>query len=227
MRALQEGRHPVREPARAGALHNMSAPPRSIVELRPLRAGAGAASTAARAARDGEPAGVGHGPSARFFARVCVVGLLCDGDSRQLRGRDIADFIVPGSVPDLDAALAVLRVGRLKPWYARGRVTRLMKAQDAARAMPLAARMDALDDRLAALDAAGLPPLLFAREPDLSIEAPPALAPLRAMRVLAGTSGGLFVRARRPAAGVFLTGAPGAVGIATAFDYWLPAGAAR
>jgi hypothetical protein len=225
MRALPERRHPVREPAHAGALHNMSAPPRSIVELRPLRAGA--SSTAPRAVGGGEPADVGHGPSARFFARVCMAGLLCDGDSRVPRGRDIAEGMAPGSVPDLDCALAVLRVGRFGPWYARGRVTRLAKAQAAARAMPLAARMDALDDGLAALDAAGLPPLLFAREPDLSIEAPPALAPLQAMRVLAGTSGGLFVRARRPGVAAFLTGAPGAAGIATAFDYWLPAGAAR
>ena len=208
----------------AGRLANMSAPPRSVVELRPLRECGRAPGTGR--GRQPVAAAPASGPSARLFARVCLAGLLEDGEARMPRGRDIARGIDPDETPDLVDTIAVLRIGAFAPWYdaVSATPTPLMRMRQAIEAMTLQARHGELLDRLAALGEQDLPPLLFARSLDVAVEAPTGPRPLQAMRLLAGTAGGLFVRARRPGAGAFLTGAPGARDVACQFDYWLPAG---
>jgi hypothetical protein len=209
-------------------LHNMSAPPRSHVELRPLRTGTD------RPRRPpvgvgGEPPSVAEGPSARLFARVCLVGLLSDGEASQPRGRDIVRGI--DNMPhDLIDAVAALRCGRFRVWHCDGvdsyqRDPVLHAEQRQCQTLPASALHDELIDRLAAIDAGPLPPLLIARQMDLSIDAPPDTGPMLALRLLAGTTGNLFVRARAVGAGAFLCGLPGSAGIACQFDYWLPTGA--
>ena len=69
-------------------LHNMSAPPRSTVDVRPLRAIGKArgrsASGLGDAGRQGRAGAKGRTPSGEFFARVCLVGLLHDGRAHEL-----------------------------------------------------------------------------------------------------------------------------------------------
>jgi hypothetical protein len=211
-------------------LHNMSAPPRSHVELRPLRSGP-VHSRHTPTGAGGEPTSVADGPSARLFARVCLVGLLSDGEASSPRGRDIARGI-DGSPADLIEAVAALRCGRFRLWHCDGiddcrRDPVLDAEQRRCRTLPASALHDELIDRLAAIDAGPLPPLLIARQMDLSIDAPPDVGPLLALRLLAGTTGNLFIRARAVGAGAFLCGLPGSAGIACQFDYWLPTGACR
>ncbi|HEY0879793.1 MAG TPA: hypothetical protein VGE10_15200, partial [Zeimonas sp.] len=79
--------------AAPSALHNMSAPPRSVVDVRVLRAKRG--SVARPADHDATPGGrtrptaAARMPSGSFFARVHLVGLLHDGRAHEPCGRDI------------------------------------------------------------------------------------------------------------------------------------------
>ena len=196
------------------ALHNMSAPPRSTAEIRPLRAGP--ADARVRRDRGGLPGSLSSGPSGRFFARVHLPGLLADGRSHVPRGTDIARGVIAGA-PDLIDAVAMLRTGR-----------KTDKALAAARAdcaaLPFAALHDEFLVRVAAQCDQDLPPVLLARPMNPSAPVLCVVAPAVALRLLAGTAGGLFVRARAPSAEHFLCGLPGAgVPWAAAFDYYLPA----
>lgn len=219
--AAREARAPGRG---AGLLHNMSAPPRSIVVVNPLR-------PAAPRGRKGEPPRAGPAPrgtpTARHFARVCLVSVLGGGETHEPMGRDIARSIVRGEphphggAHDLVDAVALLRAGEpAGPANA---------AQcEACERLPLSALHDEFLDRVVALGDMGLPPLLLARPADFRLPAPAAssplpLPPLAALRLLAGTAGGLFLRNRAPGASLFLTGLPGGEPDCTSFDYYQPA----
>lgn len=198
----------------AGALHNMSSPPRSLAEIRPIRAGAHAAGE--RRGRGGPPESPTGGPSARLFARVHLPGLLFDGRSHEFVGTDPLTGL-RGGTPWLAEALALLRTGR-----ATG------KARDAALAQCEALPFDAAHaeflERVAALGDQGLPALLLARRPASGVVVPASarVAPRVALRLLVGTAGGLFVRARAPSAEHFLSGLPGAAAPwEAAFDYYV------
>lgn len=217
----------------AGLLHNMSAPPRSIVVVNPLR-------PAAPRRRKGEPPRAGPAPratpTARHFARVCLVSVLCGGETHEPMGRDIARYVVRGEpyphggAHDLVDAVALLRAGEpAGPANAAQR--------EACERLPLHALHDEFLDRVAALGDMGLPPLLLARPADFRLPAPAAssppsqsspsspvpLPPLAALRLLAGTAGGLFLRGGAPGASLFLTGLPGGEPDCTSFDYYQPA----
>jgi hypothetical protein len=185
----------------AGMLHNMSAPPRTRIVLQPL----------------GPPAA--H-PTARMFARVCLHGLLWNGRSDRAAARDIRQGLIKGVPIDLVETVAALRCRRIRPGYQRtvayGAALRTVEA------MPLDAVHDELLERLAMIDASPLPPVLLAREIDVRLAAPPCLAPMLALRLLAGTTGGLFIRDRRPGTGPFLSLAAGGPAVPYQFDYWRP-----
>ena len=95
----------------------------------------------------------------------------------------------------------------------------------------LEAYVDQAPEMLAFLTGTGVPvqtgvwPDYFPDKPGARADCRP-LAPRAALRLLAGTAGGLFVRSRAPSAGLFLSGAPGSFVDATDFDYYLPLGAA-
>lgn len=220
----------------AGLLHNMSAPPRSIVVLNPLR-------PAAPRRRKGEPPRAGPAPratpTARHFARVCLVSVLGGGETHEPMGRDIARYVVRGEpcphggARDLVDAVALLRAGEpAGPANAAQR--------EACERLTLHALHDEFLERVAALGDMGLPPLLLARPADFRLPAPSLpspsprsprslpshplpLTPLAALRLLAGTAGGLFLRGRTPGASMFLTGLPGGEPDCTTFDYYQPA----
>lgn len=205
----------------AGVLHNMSAAPRSIVVVNPLR-------PATPRRRKGEPPRAGPAPratpSARHFARVCLVSVLGGGETHEPMGRDIARYVVRGEpcphggAHDLVDAVALLRAGEpAGPANAAQR--------EACERLPLHALHDEFLDRVAALGDMGLPPLLLARPADFRLPAPAPLPlpPLAALRLLAGTAGGLFLRGRAPSASLFLTGLPGGEPDCTTFDYYQPA----
>lgn len=226
----------------ASLLHNMSAPPRSIVVVNPLR-------PAAPRRRKGEPPLAGPAPratpTARHFARVCLVSVLGGGEVHEPMGRDIARYVVRGEprphggALDLVDAVALLRAG--EPTGPANAAQR-----EACEDLPLHALHDEFLERVAALGDMGLPPLLLARPADFRLPAPatsslpsqssppspsprslpshPApLTPLAALRLLAGTAGGLFLRGRTPGASMFLTGLPGGEPDCTTFDYYQPA----
>ena len=152
----------------------------------------------------------------RHFARVCVVGLLCDGQSHEPRGGDIARF-VGGVAPYLIDAVALLRTGAVSG-------PRLEAARRQCAELSAAALLAEFRMRVAALGDMGLPPLLVAHRLDVGKPARPEspLPPLVALRVLAGTAGGLFLRAREPGPAQFMQGLPGGCpdGLSS-FDYWL------
>jgi len=211
----------------ASALHNMSAPPRSVVDVRALRPVGNArspwSSDLDEAAEHDRAGAKGHLPSGAFFARVCLVGLLHDGRAHELCGRDIARSM-DREPHELVDAVAMLRTdgehgARLEP------------KRRAVRELSPTALHDEFLERVAALGPMDLPPLLLARSvpQDGAEPVQRAIEPLVALRLLAGTAGGLFLRARTPSVGLFLFGTPGASLGAndTTFDYYLPAGAAR
>lgn len=210
---------PPGEPRGATALHNMSIMPRSVVDLRPLRQGDDPGSRTPRG-RHGHPGAFASGPSGELFARVHLVGLLCDGRAHEPCGRDIARGLCGGPPTDLIDAVALLRAGVAT----RERIEAERRACEALSAPTL---HDEFLDRITALGGMDLPPLLLARpiRPGARAACRP-LAPLAALRLLAGTAGGLFVRSRAPSPGLFLGGAPGAFVDATDFDYYLPLGVA-
>jgi len=209
------------------ALHNMSAPPRSTVDVRPLHATGKArgrsASGLGDAGRQGRAGAKGRTPSGEFFARICLVGLLHDGRAHELCGRDIARSV--WREPDeLIDAVAMLRTNG--EHGARFKAERL-----AVRELSPTALHNEFLERVAALGPMDLPPLLLGRSIPQG-GAVPVQRPseqLVALRLLAGTAGGLFLRVRAPSVGHFLFGTPGAsLGVNdTTFDYYLPAGAAR
>ncbi len=193
------------------ALHNMSAPPRSTAEIRPMRTGPGNGHVPRN--WGGLPRSMSWGPSARFFARVNLPGLLADGRSHVPRGTDIARGLF-GGTPDLADAVAMLRTGRKT-----GKALAAARAECAA--VPFTQLHDEFLERMATLGDAGLPTMLLARP--LSCDAPVlrTVEPAVALRLLAGTAGGLFVRGRAPSAELFLCGLPGAgVPWDASFDYY-------
>jgi hypothetical protein len=211
--------------ATPSALHNMSAPPRSVVDVRALRA---KGDSVARPADDGttpgskgRPKAAARMPSGRFFARVHLVGLLHDGRAHEPCGRDIARS-VDGRPYDLVEALLMLRRDGAAARYDDPELATLLDA-------PIATLHDEFVDRIRALGPMDLPPLLLARPRPQDGDAPAhrPLEPLVALRLLAGTAGGLFLRGRTPSVGLFLFGTPGAgLGVNdTSFDYYLPQGA--
>lgn len=174
------------------ALHNMSVPPRSVIDLRPLHTAGDSRSRTPRP-RNGQRAARASGPSGVLFARVHLVGLLHDGCAHRPCGRDIARGI--GSSVPIDL-------------------------------LDAAALHDEFLDHIEALGPMDLPLLLLARPAKSRARAAACrLEPLAALRLLAGTAGGLFVRSRAPSAGLFLGGAPGSWVDSTDFDYYLPLGA--
>ena len=204
----------------AGLLHNMSAPPRSIVVVNPLR-------PAVPRRKKGEPPRAGPvpraTPSARHFARVCLVSVLGGGAPHEPMGRDIARGVCGETRPphggayDLANAVALLRAGAAEgAAYAAQR-------NDCER-LPLHALHDEFLERVAALGDMGLPPLLLARPMNAHSAAPAGspLPPLTALRLLAGTAGGLFLRARAPGVSLFLTELA-VYSEPTSFDYYQPA----
>jgi hypothetical protein len=204
----------VRDAGPLPALHNMSAPPRSTAEIRPMRPGP--RNGQVPRGWGGHPASLSSGPSGTFFARVHLVGLLADGRSHVARGADIARGVL-GGTPDLADAVAMLRTGR-KTGKALAAASR-----DCA-ALPFATLHAEFLERVASLGDAGLPPLLLARPMNASAPVLRTVAPAVAIRLLAGTAGGLFVRSRAPSADHFLSGLPGAaVPWEAAFDYYEPA----
>lgn len=199
---------------RAPALHNMSAPPRSTAEIRPMRAGRDEANVPR--GRNGQSGSLSSGPSGTFFARVHLVGLLADGRSHLPRGTDIVRGL-DGGTPDLADAVAMLRTRR-----ATGEA--LAAASRDCAALPFAQLHAEFLERVAALGDAGLPPVLLARPINTSAPVLRTIEPEAALRLLAGTAGGLFVRSRPPSAEHFLSGLPGAaVPWEAAFDYYAPA----
>lgn len=193
----------------APALHNMSAPPRSTATVRPLRTD-GPDSPLPPRGRGG-PATSAAGPSGAFFARLHLVGLLSQGDAHVVTGADIARG-GDGLPRDLIDAVAMLRTGR-KTGKARA------AAAEACARLPVDALLDEFVTRVTALGDRDLPPLLIARpmDPAASVPADCRLDPLTALRLLAGTAGGLFLRARTPSGSLLL--AAGHV----AFDFHRPA----
>lgn len=207
------------------ALHNMSAPPRSVVDVRVLR---GKRDSVARPTdHDAAPVGRTHElaaarmPSGSFFARVHLVGLLHDGRAHEPCGRDIALSVDPRPHELVDALLMLRRDGATAR-YGDPEVAAMLD-------LPIATLHDEFVERIRALGPMDLPPLLLARPRPQDGDAPAhrPLEPLVALRLLAGTAGGLFLRARTPSVGLFLFGTPGcALGVNdTSFDYYLPQGA--
>lgn len=200
------------------ALHNMSVPPRSVIDLRPLHT-AGESRSRTPRPRNGQRAARASGPSGVLFARVHLVGLLHDGCAHRPCGRDIARGIGSSAPIDLLDAVALLRAGCAAP-------EALDAARRACEALSTAALHDEFLDHIEALGPMDLPPLLLARPAKSRARAAACrLEPLAALRLLAGTAGGLFVRSRTPSAGLFLGGAPGSWVDSTDFDYYLPLGA--
>ena len=198
----------------AAALHNMSAPPRSHAQIRPLRAGASAPSSI-DAEGGGTPATVVSGPSGRFFARVRLTGLLYEGRSHRHVGVDPLSGLF-GGTPDLVDALALLRAG-----CATGSAH--AAARKTCEALPFARLHAEFLDRVGALGDQGLPALLLARRAANDLAAPVRIEPAVAFRLLVGTAGGVFVRSRAPSAEHFLFGIAGAACTSdVAFDYYLP-----
>jgi hypothetical protein len=209
----------------ASVLHNMSAPPRSRIELRPL----GVARVDAVSVLEDDSLGrrrtrrvsrVLARPSACLFARVCLSGLLCDGRSDRAQARDIAQGLMRSAPIDLHATVAALRCGRIRTGYRK--TTRYATALREVEAMPIGAVHDELLERLAAIDGSELPPLLLARPIDVAMAVPPCIHPMLALRLLAGTAGNLFIRDRSPGTGPFLSLAAGGPAVPYQFDYWLP-----
>lgn len=202
------------------AIHNMSVPPRSIVDVRPMGNPKKNAGAEPRLDTDGAPLREKAGASAtsaRHLARVCLVGLFYDGQSHLPCGRDIAK-LVDGLAHELADAVALLRLGTVEgePFAAMG--ASCLK-------LPVPELLDEFLDRVAALGLMDLPPLLLATRFDADAPAPPGspLPPLKVLRLLAGTAGGLFLRDRRPSASLFLTGLPGGADESHgSFDYYLP-----
>ena len=197
-----------------GAIHNMSVPPRSVAEIRPLRPAAhGPTPGAIRdsgAVREPDAA-----VTAGFFARVFLSGVLYGGRSTRYVGQDIALCLDP-QPQQLWEVVAMLRTGRR-----RGKA--LAAATLEASTRPFAQLHDEFLTRIAALGDLGLPSLLLARPIAREVVVPRGVPPKVAIRLLAGTAGGLFVRQRAPSAGHFLAGLPGAhVPWDTGFDYYLP-----
>jgi hypothetical protein len=210
----------------SSALHNMSAPPRSRVDLRPL----GVARVESVSVLEDDARGrrrirretsVLARPSARLFARVCLSGLLSDGRSDRAQARDIGQGLIQGVPIDLHATVAALRCGRIRRGYRQ--MKRYAAELRAVESMPIGAVHDELLERLAAIDASALPPVLLAREIDMAMVVPPCVHPMLALRLLAGTAGNLFIRDRRPGTGPFLSLAGGGPAVPYQFDYWLPA----
>lgn len=195
-----------------GVLNNMSAPPRSTARVRPLRSD-GRNGQVPRG-WGGQQASFPDGPSGRLFARVHLVGLLSEGNSHVCVSRGIVSGAA-GLPHDLIDALAMLRTGR-KTGKARAAA-----AEDCAR-MPVADLLDEFCARIAALGDRDLPPLLIARPLDPAAPVPRRIDPLTALRLLAGTAGGVFLRVRAPSALHFMAGLPGAVWHEeAAFDFYL------
>lgn len=195
-----------------GLLHNMSAPPRSTARVRPLRSDG----RNARVPRGwgGQQASFFDGPSGRFFARVHLVGLLSGGNSHVCVGADIARGVT-GLPHDLIDAVAMLRTGRKT-----GKA--LAAAAEACARVPVADLIDEFVARVAALDDSGLPALLLARPLDPAASVSRRIDHLTALRLLAGTAGGVFVRSRAPSAANLLSGLPGAEPCFTvAYDFHL------
>lgn len=94
-------------------------------------------------------------PRMRHFARVCLTGLLHDGNSHEPCGRDIARY-VGNLAPDLIDAIAPLRTGRIT-----GQRFDAMRHQRAD--VPLDAVRAEFAACTAALGDMGLPPLLVMR----------------------------------------------------------------
>ncbi len=201
------------ESAPLHSLHNMSGPPRSTAEIRPLRVGW--KRTSILRGWGGCPASIPFGPSGTFFARVHLVGLLVDGRSHVARGSGLMRG-AGRETPDLVDALGMLRTGRKT-----GKALAADRIECERR--PFAELHAEFLDRVAALGDLDLPPLLLARTLDCSNAALRAVEPAVAIRLLAGTAGGIFVHARAPSAEHFLSGLPGAaVPWEAAFDYYLP-----
>lgn len=205
----------------AGLLHNMSAPPRSIVVVNPLRPAAPIHGKGELPRTGAVPRAT---PSARHFARVCLVSLLGGGAPHEPMGRDIARGVnrrarLPhGGAHDLANAVALLRAGE-----ARGAAYAAQR--DECERLPLHALHDEFLERAAALGDMGLPPLLLARPVNAELPAPVSslpLPPLAALRLLAGTAGGLFLRDRAPGVSLFLTELASHTE-PTSFDYYQPA----
>ncbi len=196
------------------AVHNMSSPPRSTAEIRPMHPGASIGWTPR--GWGGLPRSLASGPSGRFFARVDLPGLLADGRSHVPRGTDIGRGL-QGGTPDLADAVAMLRTGRKT-----GKA--LAAARADCKALPFPELHAEFLERVAARCDEDLPPVLLARPMNTCAPVLRIVEPAVAIRLLAGTAGGLFVRARQPSAEHFLYGLPGAaVPWAAAFDYYLPA----
>jgi hypothetical protein len=180
----------------------MSAPPRSFTELRPLRR-----------ALHGRPDAAGRraapGPTATLFARVDLVGLLADGRAHAPRARDPATGI-DGEWSDLAEVVALLRT------LAIGGPP-LRAAQSECLGWPFERLHEEFLARVPAISVAKLPPLLLARPLSPNQRTRRRVTPVTAVRLLAGTTGGLFIRSRAPSAAVFLD-----VGSRASFDYYLP-----
>ena len=156
------------------------------------------------------------GPSGRLFARVHLVGLLASGNSHVCMGADIAHGLT-GLPHDLIGAVAMLRTGRKT-----GKA--LAAAAEACARMPVVDLIDEFVVRVGALGDRGLPALLIARPLDPAASVTCRIDHLTALRLLAGTSGGVFVRSRAPSAANFLSGLPGVDRcFAVAYDFHLAA----
>ena len=190
-------------------LHNMSAPPRSTATVRPLRADARNGTVPRR--WGGHPAAFADVASGRFFARLHLVGLLSQGNAHVMMGADIVRG-VDGLPHDLIDAVAMLRTGR-KTGKARA------AAAEACARLPVDVLLDEFVTRVTALGDRDLPPLLIARpmDSDGAVPADCRLDHLTALRLLAGTAGGLFLRARAPSGALLLSGGD------VAFDFHRPA----
>lgn len=182
----------------APALHNMSAPPRSTAMVRPLRAD-DPDGLPPRRGRGGRGA-CARGPSGTFFARLHLVGLLGQGDAHVSLGADIVRGI-DGLPHDLIDAVAMLRTG-----HKTGKA--LVRAAEACARLPVDVLLDEFVTRVTALGDRDLPPLLIARPMDPATSVPPdcRLDHLTALRLLAGTAGGLFLRVRAPSGALLLSG---------------------
>ncbi len=152
--------------------------------------------------------------SGALFARVHLLGLLADGRSHQPCGTDIARGLNGGPPADLLDAVALLRTGS-----ARASASKPSAPTARGCSSPRCTTSSSTASRRSGdLD---LPPLLLARPMKPGARADCAsLAPRAALRLLAGTAGGLFVRSRAPSAGLFLSGAPGSFVDANDFDYY-------
>jgi hypothetical protein len=209
----------------SSALHNMSAPPRTRIDLRPMGVARVQSVTVIEDDSRGrrrirrETSDLAR-PSARLFARVCLSGLLSDGRSDRAEARDPAQGLVQGVPIDLHATVAALRFGRIRRGYRQSK--RYAAELRTVEAMPIGAVHDELLERLEAIDASALPPVLLVRQIDVAMAVPPCVPPVLALRLLAGTAGNLFIRDRRPGTGPFLSLAGGGPAVPYQFDYWLP-----